>query len=134
MLRPCFERHQVADTSLFAKHMDRFITVLPTDGTIIDLQPLCHELTLDIATEFLFGRSTDSLKREEKTNEVAEFVEAFEYCADPFLSEQYDNGDGWDCCCRTRSGRDVRKLSRVTIVCEIILPPILTKTQILLTG
>ncbi|KAF2036159.1 cytochrome P450 alkane hydroxylase-like protein [Setomelanomma holmii] len=90
MLRPCFERHQVADTSLFAKHMDRLIAVLPTDGTAVDLQPLFHELTLDIATKFMFGRSTDSLKREEKTKEVADFVEAFEYCADPFLSENFE--------------------------------------------
>ncbi|KAH7090760.1 putative P450 monooxygenase [Paraphoma chrysanthemicola] len=89
MLRPCFERHQVADISHFAKHLDRFISLLPTDGTTVDLQPLFHELTLDIATEFLFGRSTDSLKREEKTKDVAEFVDAFEYCSNPLSSEQY---------------------------------------------
>ena len=90
MLRPCFERHQVADVSLFSKHVGRLVALLPTVGSTIDLQPLLHQLTLDIATEFLFGRSTDSLKRGGESKEVEAFVEAFEYCGNPFLSDQYE--------------------------------------------
>ncbi|KAJ4368785.1 hypothetical protein N0V83_005867 [Neocucurbitaria cava] len=61
MLRPCFERSAVADVSIFKKHTERLIGLLPLDGSEVDLQPLFHELTLDVATEFLFGRSTNSL-------------------------------------------------------------------------
>ncbi|KAF1851971.1 putative P450 monooxygenase [Cucurbitaria berberidis CBS 394.84] len=87
MLRPCFERSAVADVSIFAKHTERLIALLPTDGSDVDLQPLFHELTLDVATEFLFGRSTDSLDRENDRKEVQEFIEALEYCGDPLSSD-----------------------------------------------
>ncbi|KAF2829660.1 cytochrome P450 alkane hydroxylase [Ophiobolus disseminans] len=89
MLRPCFEKHAVADVSLLEKHVSRFVQLLPEDDRTIDLQPLLHELTLDIATEFLFGRSTDSLVRGEKSKDAEGFVHAFEYCCDPFLSKPY---------------------------------------------
>ncbi|KAL6710702.1 hypothetical protein ACN47E_007759 [Coniothyrium glycines] len=89
MLRPCFEKSAVSDTSLFDKHMKRLMALLPTDGSEVDLQPLFHEYTLDVATEFLFGRSTDSLKRAEETKDVQEFIEAFEYCTDPSSKENY---------------------------------------------
>ncbi|KAH7382165.1 N-alkane-inducible cytochrome P450 [Pyrenochaeta sp. MPI-SDFR-AT-0127] len=89
MLRPCFEKSAVADVSILEKHTERLFNLLPTDGSTVDLQPLFHELTLDIATEFLFGRSTNSLDRGEESKEVQEFIEAFEYCSDPFMSENH---------------------------------------------
>ena len=94
MLRPCFERTQVADVSVFERHTKRLMDLLPVDGSTVDLQPLFHELTLDIATEFLFGRSTNSLDRGEESREVREFIEAFEYCQDPFASANYKRY-GW---------------------------------------
>ena len=87
MLRPCFERSAVADVSIFNKHTERLISLLPTDGSEVDLQPLFHELTLDVATEFLFGRSTNSLDRGYDNEDVKEFIEAFEYCLDPLSSD-----------------------------------------------
>jgi len=88
MLRPCFEKHQVADVSLFEKHTERLMDVFPRDGSTVDLLPLFHAFTLDVSTEFLFGRSTGSLvKGGEKSKESEEFVEAFEYCCDPFSNE-----------------------------------------------
>lgn len=90
MLRPCFERSAVADVSVFDKHTERFLNILPKDGTEVDLQPLFHELTLDIATEFLFGRSTNSLDRGEHSEEVQEFIEAFEYLNNPFSNEMVE--------------------------------------------
>ncbi|KAF2866083.1 cytochrome P450 alkane hydroxylase-like protein [Massariosphaeria phaeospora] len=83
MLRPCFERSQVADVSLMEKH----------DGTTVDLQPLLHQLTLDIATEFLFGRSTNALDRSTEDKKCAEFIEAFEYCQNPF--RENENTSRW---------------------------------------
>lgn len=90
MLRPCFEKSAVADVSIMEKHTERLIHLLPADGSEVDLQSLFHELTLDIATEFLFGRSTNSLDRGEESKEVQEFIEAFEYCGNPFLSENHN--------------------------------------------
>ena len=83
MLRPCFERSQVADITILHKHMQRFFGLLPTDGTTIDLQPLFHELSLDIASDFLFGRSTNSLQRGEDNKECETFAQAFDYCVNP---------------------------------------------------
>lgn len=93
MLRPCFERSQVADMSLFEKHVDRLIDVLPADGETVDLQPLLHELTLDIASEFLFNHSTDALLDREGKDELRRgFVESFDYCSSPFESDNKKYG------------------------------------------
>ncbi|KAJ4352023.1 uncharacterized protein N0V89_007369 [Didymosphaeria variabile] len=83
MLRPCFERSQVADVSIMEKHTGRLLQIVPRDGTTVDLQPLLHELTLDVATEFLFGRSTDALDYSREDTACKEFIEAFEYCQNP---------------------------------------------------
>ncbi|KAF2107238.1 putative P450 monooxygenase [Lophiotrema nucula] len=87
MLRPCFERSQVADISIMDNHTNRFMNLIPKDGTTIDLQPLFHQLTLDIATDFLFGKSTNALDHSKGDIEVEEFIKAFEYCQNPFLGE-----------------------------------------------
>jgi hypothetical protein len=89
LLRPCFERSAVADVTMMEKHTNRLIDLIPKDGITIDLAPLFHQLTLDVATEFLFGRSTNSLDLE-PDEESREFVEAFEYCQNPMK----DKG-GW---------------------------------------
>ncbi|KAF2185262.1 cytochrome P450 alkane hydroxylase [Zopfia rhizophila CBS 207.26] len=88
MLRPCFERNQVADVSIMEKHTNQLIVLIPKDGSTIDLQPLFHQLTLDVATEFLFGRSTNSLGPNRKDEDVEEFVKAFEYCQNPLSEER----------------------------------------------
>lgn len=87
MLRPCFERSQVADVSIMEKHTKRLIELIPKDGTTINLQPLFHQLTLDVATEFLFGRSTEALDKSREDKECEQFIEAFEYCQIPFGGE-----------------------------------------------
>lgn len=51
----------MADLDLFETHIQQFISKIPRDGSTIDLQPLFFNLTLDTATEFLFGESVDSL-------------------------------------------------------------------------
>ncbi|KAF2005089.1 N-alkane-inducible cytochrome P450 [Amniculicola lignicola CBS 123094] len=94
LLRPCFERSQVADVTLLEKHVRKLIEVIPKDGSTIDMQPIFHDLTMDIATEFLFGRSTNMLEREGKDPEAEEFKAAFEYCMNPFEGELYTKW-GW---------------------------------------
>ncbi|KAF7188062.1 Cytochrome P450 monooxygenase [Pseudocercospora fuligena] len=60
MLRPNFVRTQVADVDTFEKHVSQLISVIPRNQTV-DLSELFFRLTIDSATEFLFGESTSSL-------------------------------------------------------------------------
>ncbi len=61
MLRPNFTRSQVADLATFEIHVDELIKNLPRNGATVDLQELFFQLTMDSATEFLFGESTNCL-------------------------------------------------------------------------
>ena len=63
-MRPQFSREQVSDLDLEERHVQNMMRAIQvqTDGwtSPIDLQPLFFRLTLDSATEFLFGESVDS--------------------------------------------------------------------------
>ncbi|KAI9054533.1 hypothetical protein LZ554_001689 [Drepanopeziza brunnea f. sp. 'monogermtubi'] len=61
LVRPNFTRAQVADLNTFETHIQQFISRIPRDGSTVDLQPLFFQLTLDSATELLFGESVGSL-------------------------------------------------------------------------
>ncbi|KAF2263161.1 cytochrome P450 [Lojkania enalia] len=65
------------------KHAYGFIELTLKDGTTIDFQPLFHKLSLDIASDFLFGRSTNVLNQHKDDKAVEEFVKAFENCISP---------------------------------------------------
>jgi cytochrome P450 len=64
MLRPQFAREQVSDLDLEEDHVKNLMHALPAnkDGwtDVTDIQPLFFRLTIDSATEFLFGESVDS--------------------------------------------------------------------------
>lgn len=64
MLRPQFAREQVSDLDLEEEHIKNLMRAIPTnkDGwtDVTDIQPLFFRLTIDSATEFLFGESVDS--------------------------------------------------------------------------
>ncbi|KZM18863.1 heme binding [Ascochyta rabiei] len=89
MLRPCFERSQVADVDMLERHTQRLIDMLPKDGTTVDLQPLLHDLSMDVATELLFGKSTNALSRDGNNHEVRAFCDAFDYASNPFERESF---------------------------------------------
>lgn len=74
MLRPQFTREQVSRTNSLDKHMKSLIGILEK-GNVVDAQELFHLLTLDTATEFLFGESADSLT----SKSGRDFAEAFGY-------------------------------------------------------
>ncbi|KAK8141368.1 hypothetical protein G3M48_000177, partial [Beauveria asiatica] len=87
MLRPQFVRSQVSDISLEETHVQNLMTVLDRhlDKTTgwsgaVDLQPLFFRLTLDSATEFLFGESVNSqLRREgDASNDAHAFATSFD--------------------------------------------------------
>lgn len=64
MLRPQFARDQISHLESIKQHVDALIMCIDeanAKGKYVDLQDLFHKLTLDTATEFLFGESTDTL-------------------------------------------------------------------------
>ena len=61
LLRPNFVRNQVADLATFETHIEHLIQAIPRDGSTVDLRDLFFRLTIDSATEFLFGESTNCL-------------------------------------------------------------------------
>jgi cytochrome P450 len=86
LLRPQFNRGQVSDLNLEEEHVKALMTVLDRqvglDGwtNLVDLQPLFFRLTLDSATEFLFGESVNSQfeDHQPKSNEDVGFANAFD--------------------------------------------------------
>ncbi|WEW59052.1 hypothetical protein PRK78_004520 [Emydomyces testavorans] len=79
MLRPNFVRSQVADLDMIEKHVENLIKEIPTDGSTVDLQDLFFNLTLDTATEFLFGESAHSQGTKSTENDER-FSDIFTYC------------------------------------------------------
>lgn len=65
LLRPAFAKSEMNDTQLFETHYQCFLQMLPADGVAIDLQELLNRLTMDTATDLLFGSSTGSLAMSE---------------------------------------------------------------------
>ncbi|GIC86002.1 cytochrome P450 [Aspergillus udagawae] len=64
LLRPQFTRGQVANLELEERHVQHLLDRLPIQSDswtcTVDLAPLFFNLTLDSATEFLFGQSVNS--------------------------------------------------------------------------
>lgn len=64
MLRPQFSKGQIVnDMDSLELHVNRMISLFPNDR-VFDIQPFFFSLTLDTATEFLFGESVESLLSE----------------------------------------------------------------------
>jgi len=61
LLNPVFARAQVSELSSFEVHVGRMIQRIPRDGSMVDMQPLCKMLFLDSSTEFIFGKSANTL-------------------------------------------------------------------------
>ncbi|KAJ8065336.1 hypothetical protein OCU04_006024 [Sclerotinia nivalis] len=60
-INPIFSRAQVSELSTFENHVRKMIDHIPRDGSMIDMQPLSKSLYLDSTTEFIFGKSANSL-------------------------------------------------------------------------
>lgn len=64
-LRPIFSKMMLDETKLVEPHFERLRKQLGHQrGTIVDFQELSTRLILDIATDFLFGKSTESLNED----------------------------------------------------------------------
>ena len=77
LLKPMFTRSMIADITVFEMHVDRFLSLLPYDGTTVDLQPLFFRLTLDITSHVMLGESTD-LQVTSAGTPAADFAAAFQ--------------------------------------------------------
>ncbi|KAM0129843.1 hypothetical protein ACHAP3_007580 [Botrytis cinerea] len=79
MLRPNFVRSQVADLSVFERHIQKLIKRIPANGDTVDLSKLFFMLTIDSATEFLFGESTETLDETKVDSPGHRYSEAYDY-------------------------------------------------------
>ncbi|KAH7176635.1 cytochrome P450 [Dactylonectria macrodidyma] len=77
MIRPSFMRNQIADMECTDRHVDNFLRKIPRDGARVDLQELFYLFTMDVATDFMFGYSTNTLVN--PTPEALDFIESFDY-------------------------------------------------------
>ncbi len=61
LLRPNFVRSQVGNLETLETHVGHLIQAIPRDGSTVDIEDLFFRLTIDSATEFLYGESTNVL-------------------------------------------------------------------------
>ena len=78
MVQPLFKRAQALDLESFDKNVVRLLSLLPKDGSTVDLQPLFSRLILDFTTEFLFGKCCNSLTPSPNEDAMG-FLNAFHY-------------------------------------------------------
>lgn len=97
MLRPNFVRTQIGDVEMFEKHAELLIQAIPRDGSTVHLQDMFSRFSLDVATDLLFGESTNTLAPGFADAEVTEFVDAYVYCLQDLdgsgLSEEEEGGN-----------------------------------------
>lgn len=72
LIRPQFIKDRLSDIKVFEKHVDVLLPILGGNGQAVDVADLFFRYTLDVATDFLLGRSVDSL-----THQQARFAQAF---------------------------------------------------------
>ena len=72
LIRPQFVKNRVADLEIFEKHVSKLMSKIGGRGQEVDVAKLFYRFTLDSATDYLLGKSVDSLD-----NPQAQFVSAF---------------------------------------------------------
>jgi len=60
LLRPTFAKESISNLVVMETHFQHLLKRIPRDGSTVDLQELFFCLTMDSATEFLFGHSVNS--------------------------------------------------------------------------
>ncbi|PVH95533.1 cytochrome P450 [Periconia macrospinosa] len=84
MLKPTFNKSEIADRGMFSTHMTKFLQLLPSDNSVVDLQPLFDRLILDASSEFIFGvgqrvmlGKLDFLMRDQRFWESCAFIRQY---------------------------------------------------------
>lgn len=114
MLRPQFTRDQISDLGLEEAHVQNAMRVIATPNkegwTEADVQTIFFRLTLDSATEMLFGESCNcqltAFESENSGSLAADFSKYFDYAQwnlaqrvrVPALSFLYDTKEFKECC------------------------------------
>ena len=76
LIKPTFARSEIADLSSLSIYTDRFLGLLPRDGSTTNVQPLLHRFLLDVQTNFLFGEAVNALLPDTPFDSL-EFIQAF---------------------------------------------------------
>jgi cytochrome P450 len=72
LIRPQFIKDRLSDIDIFEKHVQVLLPLLGGNGETVDVADLFFRYTLDAATDFLLGRSVESLVQPD-----TRFVESF---------------------------------------------------------
>jgi cytochrome P450 len=78
LLRPSFTRAQISNLDLYEEHFQNFASLIPEDGSTVDIQKEFLRLTMDVSTEILFGESVQCLQPV-MSKETLELEAAFDY-------------------------------------------------------
>ena len=84
VLRPIFNKSQLADMSILKQHTQSLVSKIPFDGTTVDLQPLFFQLSIDVASHVLLGESTSCLTSTSDTTPGRQLASAFQRCVEYF--------------------------------------------------
>ncbi|KAM7215549.1 Cytochrome P450 [Rhypophila decipiens] len=78
LIKPAFDVVHISnlENRSLATHVERLMQLIPRDGSAVDLMPLFRRLSLDTASEFIFGQSMDALGSPDSHKE---FLEAYFY-------------------------------------------------------
>ncbi|TEY86536.1 hypothetical protein BOTCAL_0006g00160 [Botryotinia calthae] len=80
LIRPTFTRFNVANFPAFEIHFQKFLKLIPRNGTTVNLSPLLDDLFLDMSTEFIFGESVNALdESSDEASESHEFLNSFHH-------------------------------------------------------
>ncbi|KAK7519067.1 cytochrome P450 [Phyllosticta citriasiana] len=74
LLRPAFAKSEVTNLQVYEKHFQQLLKAVPGstgDDGVVDLQPLFFRLTMDSATEVIFGKSVHSLSTDDEQSSSA---------------------------------------------------------------
>ena len=79
---------------MFEKHVEHLIQAIPKDGSTVHLQDLFFQFSLDVASDLLFGESTNTLAPDFADAEVTEFVDAYGYCLQNLNGSAFADEEG----------------------------------------
>lgn len=65
LIRPQFVKDRLSDIKTFEKHVQKLLPLMGGQGQTVDVCDLFFRYTLDAATDFLLGRSVESLEHDE---------------------------------------------------------------------
>ncbi|KAB8077610.1 cytochrome P450 [Aspergillus leporis] len=75
IIKPYFTRDGYSNLARLEVFVNRLLHLVPTDGSTFDMQPLLQRWFLDTSSEFLFGKTVDSLTHPENAKVAKAMVD-----------------------------------------------------------